>query len=343
MSHFFTPKLVWVVSFIMLWPSVGYNQKPTNYRKVKTVIPNATKETKALYYNLKMLAKTRVLFGHEDALAYGVKWKEWHKMRSDIKDVCGRHPAVFGWEMSKLGKFDHNIDSVDFEAMKGWMKRVYKMGGVNTISWHMDQFGNDKDSWEVGDRVVENILPGGKHHKAFKDKLDLFAEYIKDLRVGFLFKKDIPIIFRPWHEHTGSWFWWGEKWCTVEAYKKLWQFTVTYLRNEKGLRNLLFCYSPDVVKDEAQYLERYPGDEYVDILGLDDYQDFRPGGNPEDLTARLDMIVQLALEKDKLAALSETGYESIPQKDWWTNTFLRLIKSGQYSSGIAYAMVWSNV
>ncbi len=267
------------------------------YDQVKVVDAQATKPTKALYHNLKKLAKTHTLFGHEDALAYGVEWKEWHKMRSDIKDVCGQHPALFGWEMSKLGKYEYNIDSVDFEAMKDWMKQVYKMGGVNTISWHMDQFGNDKDSWQTGDRVVENILPGGKHHEDFKKKLDVFADYVNDLKVGFLFKKQVPIIFRPWHEHSGSWFWWGADWCTPEEYKQLWRFTVEYLRDEKGLHHLLYCYSPDIVRDEAHYLERYPGDEYVDILGLDDYQDFRASGNPEDLPARLDMLVQLAQKK----------------------------------------------
>lgn len=267
------------------------------YDQVKVVDAQATKPTKALYHNLKKLAKTHTLFGHEDALAYGVEWKEWHKMRSDIKDVCGQHPALFGWEMSKLGKYEYNIDSVDFEAMKDWMKQVYKMGGVNTISWHMDQFGNDKDSWQTGDRVVENILPGGKHHEDFKKKLDVFADYVNDLKVGFLFKKQVPIIFRPWHEHSGSWFWWGADWCTPEEYKQLWRFTVEYLRDEKGLHHLLYCYSPDIVRDEAHYLERYPGDEYVDILGLDDYQDFRASDNPEDLPARLDMLVQLAQKK----------------------------------------------
>ncbi|MEO0338923.1 MAG: glycosyl hydrolase [Bacteroidota bacterium] len=312
------------------------------YAQVKVVDPQATKETKALYHNLKQIAQSQTLFGHEDALAYGVEWKEWHKMRSDIKDVCGQHPALFGWEMSKLGKYEHNIDSVDFEAMKGWMKQVYKMGGINTISWHMDQFGNDKDSWQTGDRVVETILPGGKYHEDFKGKLDLFADYIEDLKVGFIFKKQVPIIFRPWHEHSGSWFWWGADWCTPEEYKQLWRFTVEYLRDEKGLNNLLYCYSPDIVRDEAHYLERYPGDEYVDILGLEDYHDFRAAGNPEDLPARLDMLVQLARKKGKVAALSETGFETIPQEDWWTNTFARLIKSGAYSSGIAYAMVWRN-
>jgi mannan endo-1,4-beta-mannosidase len=80
---------------------------------VDLVDPNATTETRALYANLKALSGQKILFGHQDALAYGVEWKDWHKRRSDVKDVCGKHPALVGWELSKLGSSPINIDSVN--------------------------------------------------------------------------------------------------------------------------------------------------------------------------------------------------------------------------------------
>lgn len=313
----------------------------SKYAKIKTVDAKATKQTKALYANLKRLAKTNILFGHQDALAYGVEWKEWHKSRSDVKDVCGKHPAVFGWDLSKLGKYSHNIDTVDFEQMKGWIKEVYKMGGINTISWHFDDF-HGGDSWTVGKNVVKTILPGGTKHQAYKAKLDLFVDFVKDLRVGFIFKKDIPIIFRPFHEHTGNWFWWGKKHCSTEEYKALWHFTIQYLRDEKGLHNLLYAYSPDIFEDKEHYLERYPGDDYVDILGFDDYHDVGKSGKMEDLTRRLKMVVELAEEKDKLAALTETGFETIPDNNWWTERLLKHIKSDPVASRISWVLVWRN-
>lgn len=309
---------------------------------VTMVDASATRETKALYLNLKRLADTHILFGQEDALAYGVEWKSWHKDRSDVKDVCGQHPAVFGWDMSKLGQRPFNIDTVDFEQMKDWIRGVYRMGGINTISWHMDNFVNGKSSWDVGDRVVATILPGGERHDAYKAKLDLFADYVEDLQVGFIFKKQVPIIFRPFHEHTGSWFWWGKQFCTPEEYKALWQFTVKYLRDQKGLHNLLWAYSPDVFKDKDHYLEYYPGDEYVDILGFDDYHDVGAHGNLKDLTRRLRMVVELAEEKGKVAALTETGFESIPDNTWWTNKLLKHLKEDPVASRIAWVLVWRN-
>ncbi|MEL6867320.1 MAG: glycosyl hydrolase, partial [Bacteroidota bacterium] len=296
------------------------------YSTIKTVDPKATKATKALYANLKKLAKTKLLFGHQDALAYGVTWEDWHKHRSDVEDVCGQHPAVVGWDLGKLGDSPHNLDTVDFEHMKAWIKKVYKMGGINTISWHMDNFYGGS-TWDVGNKVVAALLPGGEKHAAYLAKLDHFANFVRDLRVGFIFKKKIPIIFRPFHEHTGSWFWWGKGHCSPEEYKALWRFTVEYLRDEKGLHHILWAYSPDIFNDKAHYLECYPGDEYVDILGLDDYHDMGANGHPEDLTKRLRMVVELAQEKDKVAALTETGLESIPQANWWTDTLLRSIQA----------------
>lgn len=55
----------------------------------------------------------------------------------------------------------------------------------------------------------------------------------------------VPVLFRPWHEHTGSWFWWGEKLCTPEEYKALWHMTVDILRSD-GVDNALYAYSPAV-------------------------------------------------------------------------------------------------
>ena len=314
------------------------------YALIKTTDANASQPTKALFDNLKNISKEKILFGHQDGLAYGVGWNDWHKKRSDVKDVCGKYPAVFGWDMSKLGLTSYNIDSVDFQQMKDWMKEVYKMGGINTISWHMDNLANGGSSWDVQDslRVVASILPNGKNHEAYKKKLDHFVDFVNDLEVGFIFKEKVPIIFRPFHEHTGSWFWWGAKFCTPDEYKSLWKFTVKYLRDEKGLDHILYAYSPDIFKDEAHYLERYPGDEWVDILGLDDYHDVGLSGHIEHLTERLRTVVKLAEEKDKVAALTETGFESIPQATWWTDKLLNGIKKDTMARKIAWVLVWRN-
>ena len=78
---------------------------------------------------------------------------------------------------------------------------------------------------------------------------------------------------------NGNWFWWGKRWCTTDEYKAIYRLTVDYLRNS-GIDNLLFAWSPDAIAG----LEFYPGDDYVDILGMDIYE---PGIDPAKSTAKM--------------------------------------------------------
>lgn len=299
----------------------------------------ATRKTKALLANLHRYSEDQIMFGHQDDLAYGVDWVR-EEGRSDVQDVCGDYPAVFGWDVSKLGQGPVNIDSVNFADMQQWMITAYEMGGINTISWHMDNFATGGDSWDTTS-AIPMILPGGSKHADYVKKLDLFADFVQGLRSGF-FNRPIPIVFRPFHEHTGSWFWWGEGHRTAEQYISLWRFTVEYLRDTKGLHNILYAYSPDIFPDKKEYLKCYPGDDYVDILGLDDYHDVGAHGDPKELTRRLRMLVELAEDKNKVAALTETGRERIPYSEWWTQTLLKHIQTDPIASKIAWVLLWRN-
>jgi mannan endo-1,4-beta-mannosidase len=299
---------------------------------------NATKKTKALYANLKAISGKGVLFGHQDDLAYGIGWKA-EKGRSDVKEVSGSYPALYGWEISRLGQ-EHSIDSVNFEKMIGWIKEAYRRGGVNTISWHMDNPATGGNSWD-NTPAVSTIIPGGAKHEFYKQRLDAFADFLNDLKVGF-FGTKIPIIFRPFHEHTGSWFWWGKGNCTADEYKALWRFTVTYLRDEKNIHQLLYSYSTDQFDSETQYLEFYPGDEYVDIIAFDDYHSVNNLAERDKLIYRLKTVVELAASKGKVAAFSETGAETIPVNDWFSNNLLGGIMADELGKRIAYVMVWRN-
>lgn len=309
------------------------------------VDPEATAETKALYANLKRLAPDYVLFGHQDDLAYGVTW--WsEKGRSDVKDVTGAYPAVYGWELGDLEhSAERNLDSVRFDDMKKWIIEGYKRGGVISLSWHMDNPATGGSAWDRS-RAVDVILPGGSKHEMYKQWLDAFADFVDDLKTGSFkwlgFGTPVPVIFRPFHEHTGSWFWWGKGNLTPEEYKQLWRFTVEYLRDEKGLQNIIYAYSTDVFDSEEQYLEHYPGDEYVDMLGYDDYHALSRDETVVVMTRRLRMLVEMAEARGKIAALTETGSEGIPVPTWWTERFLKAIASDPVSRRIVYALVWRN-
>jgi mannan endo-1,4-beta-mannosidase len=146
----------------------------------------------------------------------------------------------------------------------------------------------------------------------------------------------VPVIFRPFHEHTGSWFWWGRNLCTTDQYKDLWRFTVTYLRDVKQVHNLLYAYSTDRFSTQEEYLERYPGDDVIDMLAFDLYD--RGPEYPGLLKNCAATVSRLAEEKGKLAAVSEAGGPIYTQTDWWTHILLESLRTVKLS----YVLVWRN-
>lgn len=299
----------------------------------------ATKETRKLYENLFRLKDEKILFGHQDALAYGYGWK-YEEGRSDIKDLTGEHPALYGWD---IGGIEHgssvNIDSVPFNKMKDYIRAVYDRGGVNTISWHLDNPVNGKSSWDTLSGSVKKILPGGVKHRAYNDWLDKVAGFMKDLKGSD--GKSVPILFRPFHELTGSWFWWGKKQCSPDDFKKLWIYTFDYLRTRSDVHNLIYVYNTADFNSPEDFLERYPGDKYADMLSFDAYQ-FGPKENglafSKDTKSKMAIIASVAKTKSKLIALAETGYETIPDPAWWTDVLYPSISSHP----VSFVLLWRN-
>src|SRR5215211_3739957 len=159
----------------------------------------ATAETRALFFNLRRLARKHVLFGHQDDLAYGYDWVA-QPGRSDVRESSGSYPAVYGWEVSGLETSSpKNIDGVDFERMRGWIAEGYRRGGVITISWHLDNPLTGRNAWDTTSAVAA-VLPGGARHEQFKGSLDRVATFLGSLRgpgrsTGSA-TTPIPVIFR---------------------------------------------------------------------------------------------------------------------------------------------------
>lgn len=302
--------------------------------QLKPTDPKATLETVKLYQNLMKLQSKGLMFGHQDDLAYGQGWV-YEEGRSDVKDVCGDYPAVYGWELGHLELGDaYSLDSVHFDKIQGWIKTVYACGGVNTVSWHLRNPLTGGSSWDVSSKeVVKSILPGGSKHELFKDYLDKLAAFLLTLKTGD--GTYIPVLFRPFHEHTGSWFWWGKNLCTVDEYKALWRFTVNYLQTEKNIHHLIYTYSTDRFKTETEYLERYPGDEIIDVLGFDLYD--RGPDYAEVLKNCATTVSKLATEKGKIATVSESGGPIATNTTWWT-----MVLETIHPYDLSYFLVWRN-
>lgn len=308
--------------------------------KIIMVDSLATHQTLNLYSNLKTVSNNKVLLGHQDATAYGIGWR-YEEDRSDIKSVTGSNPAVYGWEIGGIEREKgYSLDSVHFEKIRALIQQSYERGGVNTVSWHADNLLSGGDSWDLSqDSVVSAILPGGVKHTEFKRNLKLVGDFFLSLKDNN--NNPIPVVFRPWHEHSGSWFWWGKEHCSPQEYKDLWKFTVSYLRDTMQVHNLIYTYSPDRFYSNDEYLERYPGDNLVDVLGVDIYHFNGMEGVDEyknSVTKAFTILNQLSKEKQKPFVFSETGLETISVDGWFSNVLYPLLKEFKP----AYILLWRN-
>ena len=283
----------------------------------------------------------KIMYGHQDDLMYGHSWRldadAQEFVQSDVKDVCGMYPSVYGLDLGgiELGG-DSNLDGNLFFRMRASAVAHYERGGTVTFSWHPRNPLTGGDSWDISSKeVVASVLEGGSRHELFMEWLSRAADYLESFRTSD--GKAVPVIFRPWHEHTGSWFWWGRDLCSVEEYKALWKYE--YMAVERGLDNLVWSYSPGAggVTEEI-YMERWPGDRMVDMIGVDCYQYGSSQQYADELRNALDIMVKVGHERNKLLALTETGYEGIPDASWWTEVLYPAIKDYP----LAYVLTWRN-
>ncbi len=316
-----------MITFLFLLDACGYGNH--NIDKANPVIT--------------LLNKTKgkgILFGHQDDLAYGIGWK-YIKGESDVRRIAGDYPALFGWELGGL-ELGHeiNLDSVPFSTMKQLAIRAYKHGGINTFSWHPFSPVDSINSWHGDSAVVKHILPGGNYHEVFNRQLDYLSDFF--LALTDTTENVIPFIFRPWHEMDGTWFWWGTKACSPNEYKALFRYTIDFL-HKKGINNMAVAYSPDCnFNTPEEYLQWYPGDDVVDILGMDNYYDLKQPGGEKDAVRKLHIVTGLANKKGKLAALTETGLELVPDSTWYSQKLGYVLNDSTLKANLSYAMVWRN-
>lgn len=315
-------------------------KKEENYEKIP-VDRNASRETVGLYNRLFNLMEKGIMVGHQDDLAYGHSWYK-EADRSDVKDITGDYPAVIGWELGhvELGE-PYNLDSVYFSDMKDYIRQTHRRNGITTLSWHGDNIVTGGTSWDCAqDSIVRVILPGGSHHENYMVWLDRVADFFLDLKDDN--GNPIPVVFRMYHEHTGDWFWWGRVQCTPAEYKQLWKMTVEHLRDKRHVHNLLYAYSPATVKDKNEFFERYPGDEYVDIIGYDCYVYGTGTQSITDYTTNMDInltvITDYARTSGKLPIIGETGMESIPHSGYFTEVVYPIISKYK----ISWILFWRN-
>jgi len=313
-----------------------------------------------LLNRLDSLQQQGTMFGHQDDPFYGIGWA-YEEGRSDVLETCGDWPAVMGFDLGGIEAGDaKNLDSVPFDLIRTEIIRHHQRGGIITISWHPRNPLTGGTAWDATDGVVTAVLAEGETHDRFLTWLERVGAFLSSLtdEQG----QPVPFIFRPWHENNGGWFWWGDTHCTPEEYKALWELTQDYIHSQiSNLKSqIVWSYSPNLqggFTDEL-FIPRYPGDDRVDIIGLDAYQ----WGTEEDYirqaSADLDYLCSYGAQHGKFVALTECGRRSMPDPTWWHRVLLPLIRSVSpkdglsaersvsetvyQRSGLSYALVWRN-
>ncbi len=322
--------------------------------EIHTADQNAEPRVKSLFKYMEAFGRSKcVIFGQENNLQN--KAGNPLLSHSDTFDMTDDYPAVQAFDVLAFTGVEFSaqrlnaryaqdmpgfkglspvdvkcLDPVtaDIEAAAALARREIELGSVFSLSAHMPNFlfSKVRDGYVEGESpayskynyreytpnrcegsTVQEVMPGGSANDAMTRYLDLIAAFAKS--VGY------PFFFRPLHENTGSWFWWGKEHCTPEEFKALWHYIVDYLKNGKNVHNLLYAYSPGSENENAsEYCERYPGDDYVDLVGVDMYDPETEKGEGliffERFKKQLAILEEFSSSHGKLMAVTETGLAS---------------------------------
>ncbi|WP_297419938.1 glycosyl hydrolase [Clostridium sp.] len=336
---------------------------------VKLVDSGATQKTADLYAYLKGIGKTEyVLYGHQNDIHHKAGSGSTN---SDTKDITGSISAIVGIDALSLTGSELSLTDEEKAAGKDLISKAADLsidasseGGIITLSAHMPNFELVKEKGKDASghydysgytpgtttgNIVSRIMPGGDLNDVYIGYLDMLATYAHKLEAA-----GVPVIFRPFHEDNGSWFWWGKAFCDEEAYKNMYRYTVQYLRDTDNVHNFLYVYSPNgPFTDQADYLSRYPGDEFVDILAFDYYDDNPTADASTDpwmasFKNTINLVQDIANNKGKLSAVSEVGLRNNDShgfmaisgnadKDWFSH-----VANIVSESDMPYYMTWAN-
>ncbi len=297
---------------------------PSELDPTKSLVnPKATKEAKNVYNFLLEQSGKKTLSGVQSS----------HSHRNDMVDFIyentGKHPALAGYDFLFL-QFSptpagwswvqdyNNIDA---------MKEQWANNGLVNYMWHWNVPNSEQD-WKNGLEngnfdgyafytnsttfdINEALKEGTWQNEFIMKDIEEVAGYLQLLE-----NENIPVIWRPLHEAAGNynlygpngaWFWWGRG--GAEPCKALWRLLYDQLVNVYGLDNLIWVWTVDVTQGaEDQYIDWYPGDEYVDILGVDIYE-----SNTSAKERQYQALVDLTKGK-KLVTISECGNIPDPAK-----------------------------
>ncbi len=305
----------------------------------------ASTKTVQLYLKLQENLNQGIMLGHQDALAYGNNWF-LEEGRSDVKSVCGDYPAVFGWDIGNIEKGNLvNCDSIPFATLETYVREVEQWGGISVFTWSACNPVTGKEASDGNSQnAVKQIIENDSIQKIFLTSLDKVAQFLGNLKdeAG----DPISVIFQPFHGHSADTaLWWNPNRCSADDFKELWRLTVDYLRNKKEVHNLLYAYSVysnDPTKILSDY---YPGNDFVDIIGINSLllQDDDYNGHKfiQELNRDIAVITQFAEKNKKIPAITSTGLEGIKISTFFSEYLYPVISQYKLSFVLFERNAWN--
>ena len=261
-------------------------------------------EAENLLQYLKEIEGEKTLSGTTANVNWNINEAKW------VNKHTGKWPALNFFDFIHLPFSPSNwIDYSNITEVYNW----HKNGGIVGCMWHWNMPTNDGQDWactpgtgnkETGFDVRKIFEPESAEYKQMMNDIDKVASTLKKLK-----QRKIPVLWRPLHEAGGQWFWWG---LDAEACNELWR--VMYNRfHEAGLNNLIWVWTSAAAwnRPYSEGYKWYPGDEYVDIVGIDIY-------NNSSASNIYSTCYKMLRKKspDKLIALTECGSLAPISQQW---------------------------
>jgi mannan endo-1,4-beta-mannosidase len=263
------------------------------------VNPHASPEARALLQFLDSISGQYTLTGQHNFPNDGSRWTD------RVYDLTGKYPALFGEDFGFSAGEDK--DSVESRpAMIAEVKRQYEHGAVIALTWHAVKPTEDepvtfRDSVQghlTDFEWRELLTPGTALNLRWQAQVDVIAGYLKQLRDAH-----IPVLFRPYHEINGNWFWWDGR-PGPDGSAALYRQIYDRFVNVHHLDNLLWVWNVNAPGGNAGSIaDYYPGPAYADILTIDIYGEFKQDYYTE----------MLRLAAGKPIALGEVGAVPTPE------------------------------
>lgn len=299
--------------------------------------PDATPLTQALYTMLHALSfnTSSVVMGHEHDNYQGQHFddEEGFALQSDVWQATGKYPLLNGFNLQNV------IDGDDYTAH---IKMTHLMGGFVQLMWDAYNPTNGGGTHNCTGNPIVELLPNGTGNAQWTAWLDKIGVFVGGLTTptGEL----IPVVLRLFHENTGDWYWWGTRCATAHEYKKAWHYTVQYLRETCGAHNLILIYCPSdpATTFDVAFSGRWPGDNWVDVVGFDKYTSW--DSYQSAVGADCVAAASVAVEKQLPFAIGETGVSSGLYKSVSRSFFndVMLDTLARNCSQAAFAHTWVN-